>query len=179
MLAPGQCQTVTVPAYAGVPTGPWYLAAVVDSRDLVQEFIEDNNTHVGSRIGFGERPDFVVTSITAPASAQPGQSFSASVRVCNQGTMEGFTNVELYLSEDTVITPASPSGPGPDFLAGSASVGNLAAGQCQTVTVSAYVPSTLSGAPYVGAVVDSFGSPNNELIEDNNSRTGARINLQP
>ncbi|WP_163997774.1 CARDB domain-containing protein [Pyxidicoccus caerfyrddinensis] len=179
MLAPGQCQTVTVPAYTNVEEGVWYLGAVVDPRNTRMEFLEDNNTRTGARIGIGDRPDFVVTSVTGPASTQRGQSFTASARVCNQGTVPGNTDVELYLSEDTVITPLGPSTPTPDLRVGLEYIGNLAPGQCQTVTVNAYAGYSLYGSLYLAALVDSHGTTDNELIEDNNTRVGGRVNVLP
>jgi subtilase family serine protease len=179
MLAPGQCQTVTLSAPASVMEGVWYLGAVVDPRNMRLEFLEDNNTRTGGRIGIGDRADFVVTSVTGPASTQRGQYFTASARVCNQGTMDGSTDVELYLSEDTVITPYGPSTPTPDLSVGSAYVGNLAAGQCLTVTVNAYAGFSLYGSLYLAAIADSHNPSENELIEDNNTRVGGRVNVLP
>ncbi|WP_164017782.1 CARDB domain-containing protein [Pyxidicoccus trucidator] len=176
-LAPGMCQTLTIPVTSGISEGVWYLAAVVDPRNLVTEFLDDNNTRVGNRIGIGDRPDFVVTSVTGPASTQSGQPFNASARVCNQGTMSGSTDVALYLSEDSVITPSSPSGPGPDFLAGSMPTGNLEPGQCLTLTVNASSGGNLRGSLYLGAIADPYGWIGNELIEDNNTRVGSRITV--
>ncbi|MFP2903486.1 CARDB domain-containing protein [Pyxidicoccus sp. 3LFB2] len=176
-LAPGGCQTVTLPVSYSPQEGIWYLGAVVDVGNTVPEFFEDNNSRASSRVAIGNRPDYVVTSITGPASVQRGQPFSASVRVCNQGTMAGGTDVAVYLSEDSVITPATPTHPGPDFLAGSGPTGPLAPGSCLTMTVNAVSSTSLTGAFNLGASVDAYGNAGNELLEDNNTRVGGRITV--
>ncbi|WP_164014115.1 CARDB domain-containing protein [Pyxidicoccus trucidator] len=181
MLTPGQCQTVTVSVFAGSSEGAWYLGAVVDPLGMAMEFIEDNNTRAGSRIGVGAESDFVVTSVTAPSSVQVGQSFTASATVCNQGTWDGSTDMAVYLSEDTVITPYaySPYPPSPDYFVGSVYVDYLAPGQCQTVSIYAYASGVPAGSYNVGAVVDVNGGTSNELIEDNNTRVGGLTNVLP
>ena len=108
-LMVGQCATVAVngPAYPPPPggDGPYYLGAVIDPQNAQPELIEDNNSSSGYRMGVGNAPDFVVKSVTGPASAQPWQSVTAQVEVCNEGTADGSTDVEVYLSTDDVITP--------------------------------------------------------------------------
>jgi subtilase family serine protease len=176
-LNPGQCQTLSRSVYASVMTeGPWYLGAAVDPGGYHPELIKDNNTLAGTRLGVGNKADFVVTSVTGPASVKPGQPFTATVTVCNQGTMPDSTDVELYLSSDAVITPAVPPGQMTDQPVGAMYSGYLNPGQCQTTTLptSAYVPS--EGAWYLGAVADP-GNTRFELLEDNNTRVGTRMGV--
>src|SRR3954454_7903752 len=81
-LNPGQCQALTVQGNPWVPTeGAYYLGAVVDPPGSLPELIKDNNTKAGSRIGIGSKPDFVVSSVTGPASAQLGNQITATVTV--------------------------------------------------------------------------------------------------
>ncbi|MBZ4422977.1 CARDB domain-containing protein [Myxococcus sp. RHSTA-1-4] len=174
-LEPGQCQTVTIPGFMGVPMeGTYYLGAAVDTRQFETEQREDNNTWVGNRIGVGYRPDFVVTSVTGPGGVEPHQQFNASVTVCNQGTEPGYTEVELFLSADEVITPAYSYSAGSDRPLGHAMLDMLAPGQCQTVLIP--VQTGEEGAWYLGAAVDPRGMAT-ELIKDNNTRVGYRIGL--
>ncbi len=159
-LNPGQCQSLTVQGPASVPSeGPYYLGAIVDPQNSQPELIEDNNTRAGNRMGVGYKPDFIVSSVTGPASATPGQQITATVSVCNQGTQGGSAPLEVYLSADTTITPHGPSGPSPDSFVGYTSSPFLNPGQCQTLTVQgpASVPS--EGPYYLGAVVDSAELP--------------------
>jgi sulfur relay (sulfurtransferase) complex TusBCD TusD component (DsrE family) len=182
-LMAGQCTTVTVNGNAYPPPpgneGPYYLGAYVDPWNYQMELIEDNNANSGYRMGVGYRPDFIVTSVTGPASAYPGQQVTAQVQVCNQGTQDGSADLEIYLSADAVITP--PNGPPPpqDYPIGWASVPWLMAGQCTTVTVSGYAyppPPGNEGPYYLGAYVDPWNNQM-ELIEDNNANSGYRIGV--
>jgi sulfur relay (sulfurtransferase) complex TusBCD TusD component (DsrE family) len=177
-LDAGQCVTQQVPVNANVPEeGAWYLGAVVDPRDYAPELLEDNNARAGTRMGVGYAPDFVVTAVTGPASAQLGGGFSAEVTVCNQGTTSGNADVDLFLSKDEAITPGSPSQPyNADPFLGSTSVGWLQPGQCATkqVTVNANVPA--DGVWFLGAVVDPRQNTV-ELLEDNNARAGTRMGV--
>jgi hypothetical protein len=172
-LEPGQCISRQVQAYSWVPQGVFYLGAYVDPYRNWLELQEDNNAFTGSRTGVGNEPDFVVTEVKGPASVRPGESFMASVKVCNQGTRGGSTDVELYFSEDAVITPGGPMGG--DYPLGMAYVGWLEAGQCATRQVQAHswVP---QGAFYLGAYVDPYQN-RLELQEDNNAFTGSRTGV--
>jgi subtilase family serine protease len=170
-LNPGQCQTLTRTVSAYMPNeGTWYVGAVVDPGNHRPELIEDNNTLAGTRMGVGYRSDFVVTSVTGPASARPGQPFTATVTVCNQGTQGDSTEVELYLSSDAIITPMTPWGPVTDQPVGMMPVGYLNPGQCQTSTVSTYAHVPNEGPWYVGAVADPANT-RPEFFEDNNTRS--------
>jgi hypothetical protein len=173
-LAPGQCQTLTVQGHPHVSEGTYYLGASVDEYVGNNELIEDNNTLAGNRVGVGYRPDFVVTSVTGPTGLQRGQQFTANVTVCNQGTQPGGTEVNLYLSEDAIITPGWG---GPDFdVSLDISTDYLVPGQCQTLTVQGH-PYVSEGTYYLGAWVDEYGGNNNELFEDNNTLAGHRIGV--
>ncbi|WP_276203696.1 CARDB domain-containing protein, partial [Hyalangium minutum] len=156
--------------------GAYYLGAYVDPPNGTAELLENNNAKTGARIGIGYKPDFVVSSVTGPVSATPGQQLTATVVVCNQGTQAGGAPVEVYLSADTTITPNGPTGPSPDFFVGYAGTQYLSPGQCQTLTVQgpASVPS--EGTYYLGAYVDP---PNGtvELLEDNNAKTSAQLGI--
>ncbi|WP_164021941.1 CARDB domain-containing protein, partial [Pyxidicoccus trucidator] len=114
-LYPGQCATVPVQGNAWLPPpgieGPYHLGAVVDPSNNRPELLEDNNSSSGYRIGVGDAPDFVVTSVTGPTSVQDGQPLTAQVTVCNHGTRPGDTLVELYLSADATIRTNTAPGP--------------------------------------------------------------------
>jgi subtilase family serine protease len=182
-LYPGQCTTVSVSGYANVPypggDGAYYLGAVVDPFNSRPELNEANNARSGYRMGVGNRSDMVVTTVTGPASAMPGQSITVQATVCNQGTQGDSTNVEVYLSADANIRPPTPPGPPEDSPVGMAPVPYLYPGQCTTVAVSgsANVPYPGGeGAYYLGAAVDPFNS-RPELIEDNNTKAGDRMGV--
>ncbi|NMO13367.1 hypothetical protein HPC49_08480 [Pyxidicoccus fallax] len=177
-LSPGQCATRTVSATApSVVEGAYYLGAVVDPRNDAVELIEDNNVFTGNRIGVGSREDFVVTAVTGPSSVKPGSTFSASVTVCNRGQQAATVDVDVYLSADRVIRPASPPRFVEDFLLGTVAGVSLNAGQCAShalgVTALSWLP---EGGYFLGAVADPR-LQRAELIEDNNIVTGSRIGV--
>jgi hypothetical protein len=175
-LDPGQCQTLSVAGSVSVPTdGAYYLGAFVNPMNR-PELIEDNNTRVGNRIGVGARADFAVTSVTGPASVLRGQSFTTSVKVCNQGTRRDYTDVALYVSSDAILDVPETPGPYTDQLVASASVGYVEPGQCRTMSMSGTAPVPADGAYSLAAVVDPNDS-RPELIEDNNIGLGNRIGV--
>ncbi|MFY0575438.1 CARDB domain-containing protein [Cystobacter fuscus] len=181
-LFPGRCATVSLsgnispPPVSGPDTRAFHLGALVDPDDTTQELIESNNTHSGYLLGVGTGADFVITSVKGPASVESGQSLTAQVTVCNQGTRVESTRVALLLSEDGFISYPSPSAPSEDSLVSAKQLEMLFPGQCATVSLSgtAQVPPMSrpdTRAFHLGAVVD----PDNtlqELIEGNNTHSG-------
>ncbi|MFP2910182.1 CARDB domain-containing protein [Pyxidicoccus sp. 3LFB2] len=158
-IFPGQC--TTVPAYGNAilpppgTEGAYHLGARVDPDNHRLELREDNNTHVGAVMGVGHRADFVVTNVQAPASLLPGQSFTAQVTVCNQGTQPDSADVALVLSADAIIDPGTGPEPTEDVLLGQRPAGDLFPGQC--VTLPMFVNATppppgTEGAYRLGAV---------------------------
>ncbi|OJT21361.1 hypothetical protein BO221_26420 [Archangium sp. Cb G35] len=196
-LAPGQCETVSVPAsaetppMADAPNGAYYLAAAVDVMNVEQELREDNNLRVGGLMGVGDGADLVVTDVSGPASASNGQNFTASVTVCNQGTMPAglassfeLTQVLLYFSSEATFTMPEQSMPGP---AGPMPIGGvyldqpLYPGQCVTKSVDAQAwlpmwPQTNTRAYHLVAAVDT-NRVEPELREDNNVRVGGLMGV--
>ncbi len=181
-LNPGQCVTEPVPAWASLPPEalsqqPLYLGAAVDAYPMQSELREDNNTFVSGLMGVGHLPDLVVTSVSGPTSVSPGSTFTATVRVCNQGTTStsGATNVELYLSSSDSLEFPYQSGPGSppedQMPIGSVTVQHLAPGECITrnTLVSASTPPSAGpiGFFYLGAIADPWKGVE-ELREDNN-----------
>ncbi|MFL5359196.1 CARDB domain-containing protein [Archangium sp.] len=196
-LAPGQCVTKDVDAHAWLPPlaqgeGTFYLAAVVDPNGMEQELREDNNVHVGGLLGVGYRPDLVVKEVSGPASVMEGQQFTASVKVCNQGTSPVYANssrpnVELFLSLDAEVTPPSPGMPYPGAPMEQVSIGYveldqlLNPSQCVTksVTANAWPPPSpmgTEGAYYLAAIVDT-NQVEQELREDNNVHVGGLLGV--
>ncbi|MCP3138363.1 CARDB domain-containing protein [Pyxidicoccus xibeiensis] len=183
MLMPGQCRTLPVQGRVSTPSpgspGAYYVGAVVDPRASRPELREDNNIHAAFRIGVGDAPDFIVTSVTGPESVQPFQPFPVQVTVCNQGTQAGGAQVGLFMSADAVIRPNTGPGPMEDSPAGQASVNLLVPGQCSTLPVQAYAqlpPQGVEGPYHLGAVVDPNGNVS-ELLEDNNTSSGHRLGV--
>ncbi|MCY1077477.1 CARDB domain-containing protein [Archangium lansingense] len=195
-LNPGQCVTKSVPAYASLPPqaqgdGAYYLVAVVDSDHFEQELREDNNVYVSGLMGVGYRPDLVVTQVNAPANLGPGQNFTASVKVCNQGTEPSSsspydTRLELFLSMDAEVTLPDPSMPSPFPLVDQQSIGyvelsqRLYPGQCVAQSVPAYASlppqAQGDGTYYLAAAIDTTHAEQ-ELREDNNVHVSGPVGV--
>ncbi|WP_437630570.1 CARDB domain-containing protein [Sorangium sp. So ce854] len=174
-LDAGQCAVVSFPAYPDFPAypavtnGAYHLGAIVDPYGSVPELIEGNNTAAGAVIGVGDRPDLLVSAVSAPPSALPGSGFEATVTVCNQGTMPSYSAaLELRLSPDDTITWT-------DAPAGGAQAPYLDPGQCAAVTLPASVD-VPEGAYHLGAIVDPYDWQA-ELIETNNAAPGALLGV--
>jgi subtilase family serine protease len=178
-LEAGQCQTQQVIVHTGIPLeGPWYVGVVADAERTRQELVETNNTRASGLIGYGHAPDLIIQAISGPPSVLPGQPFTASVTVCNQGTLPGHAEVTMVLSEDTDIRFSPNAHPeSQDVMAGMVHLpGSLEPGQCKTVPahLGAHVPH--EGAWYLGAVADP-GQYEQELIETNNTRAGELLGI--
>lgn len=169
MLQPGQCTTVTGPAYVPGPDGVYYVGAILDRNSQVQELIETNNAAAGNRIGVGNKPDIVVTQVSTAVSAPVGGQVQVTVTSCNQGTQSGSAPLDLFFSSDATITAA-------DFWVGSLPPGpSLSPGMCTTQIATAWAPGP-EGVYFVGAIADR----NNglmELIEDNNAAAGNKVGV--
>jgi subtilisin family serine protease/subtilase family serine protease len=110
--------------------------------------------------------DLTLTTVSAPASANRGDTVALSATVSNpSSTAAPASTVNFYLSVDGIITTA-------DTLVGSVTVPALAAGTQQVLAADASIPATLAvGNYFVGAVVDPANAIG-EGDETNNARAG-------
>ncbi len=189
-LAPSDCVSVITyndafPPYAARENQPLYLGAIVDVYATEPELREDNNTFVSGLMGVGALPDLIVTSVSSPAALRTNEPFSATVRVCNQGTTStnGPVDVELYLSSHDTLAFPSLEGPTHGQQAiGQISLQNLEPGQCvsRTTQVIASLPPGAGdiGLFYLGAIVDPWKS-RPELREDNNTLADRLVLVMP
>jgi subtilase family serine protease len=149
--------TVTVPA--GTATGTYYLFAVADASNSVDEVNEANNTAwVVVRVG----PDLVIASETVTGTPTPGTSVTVSDTTKNQGgSASAGSTTRFYLSSDTAVD-------GSDTLLGDRAIGALAAGGSSSGTTPVTIPpGTATGTYYVLAVADGLAA-NVETNETNN-----------
>jgi subtilase family serine protease len=159
---------LTIPA--DLPPGKYFFVAVADSGAKVAELDETNNVKLSS--GTIEvtpfLPDFVVTAVSVPATANPGKPITIATTVQNQGPVNaGPTTVGLFLSTDTGIDPAT------DRSLGTQSVPALLAGAFITVTTSVTIPADVPlGQYFIGALADP-GTTVAEVAENNNLRLSA------
>ncbi|NBD14005.1 CARDB domain-containing protein [Corallococcus silvisoli] len=158
------------------PDAALFLGAAVRRGSFSAELREDNNTFVRGRIGVGYAPDLIITEVTAPFSVRGGDSFSTTVKVCNQGTADTGPNggrLELFLSTQPVLEfPGAGPMSSNQVILGGLDVGSLPAQHCTTrqLITTAQTPASApgSGLFYIGALVDSRRGVM-ELREDNNA----------
>ena len=114
-------------------------------------------------------PDLIVSAVSAPSTAQSGQSFVLSASIKNQGRASASTvQAAFYLTKSTSsITGAT--------LLGTQNVGSLSAGARLALTTTLSIPSsTSSGTFYVVAVADPSNAIK-ESNETNNTRASGAI----
>jgi len=175
-LAAGGQQTLTVNRTipANLVPGTYYIGAIVDKWNNVAESNENNNSLAGNQITILQS-DLVMTSISGPTAAAPGQQIGVVATVKNQGNgSSGGFYVSVYLSADPVITPWDDAFETGDLEVGTAYVAGLAAGGQQTFTINCTIPTTLAGIFYLGAIADSRNNVM-ESDENNNSLPGSKI----
>jgi subtilase family serine protease/subtilisin-like proprotein convertase family protein len=173
-LAPGVTSrastTLTVPS--SVSAGTYFVLAVADALDAVQEQDEGNNARAAANPIVIRQPDLVVTEVKGPVSGRgaAGQPLAVSVKVKNQALAPAGASafrVGIYLSLD----PTPGSG---DFI-GFLPVASLAAG-VTTASLTAMIPvptALLDNTYFLSAVADWDGRVA-EGDEDNNGLTAAQ-----
>ena len=173
-LASGASDTattsLTVPA--GTGTGTYYVIANADAASTVPETAETNNYRASAAVRIG--PDFIVSTVTAPATAAAGSPFTVSDTTRNQGAgnANGSTT-RFYLSVNSTLD-------GADVVLGSRTVPALAAGASDTAAASLTLPAgTAAGSYYVIAQADDANAIV-ETTESNNSRAStATVSVGP
>jgi subtilase family serine protease len=139
-----QSTTITIPADAAV--GNWYILAMADGESVVTETSETNNIYARYvQIG----PDLTVTSLSVPATVNPGQSISITETTKNQGGAQaGISTTQFFLSTNSTVDDS-------DILLGSRSVPILAAGASNTRSTTVTIPAdTTVGNWYILALAD-------------------------
>lgn len=114
-------------------------------------------------------PDLIVSAVSAPSTAQPGQSFVLSASIKNQGRASASNaQAAFYLTNSaSSITGAT--------LLGTQNVGSLSAEVSLALTTTLSIPSSTSpGTFYVVAVADPSNATR-ESNETNNTRASAAI----
>lgn len=159
--------SLTVPA--STTTGPYHVIACADAVNAIVESNEANNCVASTAAVNVTRADLVVVSATAASqSATPGGTFKISDTVQNQGGLtSASTTARFYLSADAIKSAD-------DCLAGSRSVGPLAAGALSfKADTTLTVPQTTPLGSYVIVACADDPPKNTELSEINNCTTVA------
>jgi subtilase family serine protease len=175
-LAAGATSTASTPVTipANTPIGSYFVVVRADDGLAHTESDEANNVRATAPIRVG--PDLLVTAVTAPAKALPGQGVSLSGTVQNVGTAllpAQTSTLAYYLSADAILD-------GGDVLLGTRLVPGLAAGAASAGATSVTIPAgTAVGSYFVIARADETGAIA-EANEGNNTRvTAAPIVVGP
>ena len=150
--------TITLPM--GLASTTWYLFAKADASNAVVETVETNNIVMrGIKIG----PDLIVSTLSAPAAAGPGDSIAASDSTSNTGGGTAEASVTQYfLSANTVLDAA-------DVLLGVRSVPALPAATGNSGSLILVIPEgTAGGTWYLIAKADAEARVG-ETVESNNT----------
>ncbi|HEX29157.1 TPA: hypothetical protein ENG04_03660, partial [Candidatus Poribacteria bacterium] len=182
VLIPGdsytQSQTVTLPI--GI-SGPYYIFVQTDSTNSVYEHAwEENNIgrcSVPINVTLTPPPDLEVTSITAPATANSGQSIDISWTVTNAGPGDTASSMwydKVYLFAGDSLNPDAAINLG--FFR---HIGVLGVGQSYTQSRSVTLPNGISGPYYLFVWTDSDNQVFEHTWEDNNiGRTASPIQVE-
>ena len=172
-LPAGGLSSVTTPLLIpwDFEPGTYFLSAVADDNNAVIEVSETNNGFTASSpvtiLMF--RPDLIVSSLTAPATARTGQPLAVTGTVKNIGqAMAPSFRVTFYLS-------ATDSTPGAGQAVGALIVNGLAANASATTTTTVGIPLALPpGAYFLSAVADDNGAVI-EVSDANNGLTASSV----
>ncbi|HDQ46328.1 MAG TPA: T9SS type A sorting domain-containing protein, partial [bacterium] len=156
-----------------VPEGTYYVGAIIDPDNTVDESNEENNNIWGQWITVRNNlPDLICTAVTFPTTdLSAGSQVAVSVTVKNQGaTAAGAHQTRLYLSGNAVLGDADDVPLDNGTIAFDALASGASETQIQTVTVPANLP---AGTYYVGAVADVLDVVT-ESNEGNNTKVAAQ-----
>jgi subtilisin family serine protease/uncharacterized membrane protein len=129
---------VTVPA--DVTAGSYYLIAIADADDAVEESIEANNSRVRA-LSIG--PDLGISSMTVPSSGTAGGTISVSTTVENDGGGSAASStVTFFLSTNSTLDASDVA------LSGSRTVQALAAGATSSGSTILTIPSGTAVGSY-------------------------------
>lgn len=149
------------------PVGNYFLILKTDDGSLISELDETNNqfSQAISVIAAppAPKPDLIVSSLTAPASATAGLPMSITFSIKNNGTASATQNVltNFYLSSDNTLSIN-------DLMLGIASTAMPAVGNSNSTSVDLTIPAAQSVGNYF--LIAKTDDPNAiaELDEANN-----------
>jgi subtilase family serine protease len=141
--------TVNVTLPTTLTDGTYFIIAQADAGATVTETVETNNTRVRS---FVVGTDLLISAVTAPAAASPGQSITVGDTTRNNaGGGAPATVTRFFLSTDNVLDAA-------DVALGDRAVPALAGNTNDTGAISVTIPSgTAAGNYFVIARADAGG----------------------
>jgi subtilase family serine protease len=155
--------TITGTVPSGTAPGTYYICAIADAKGVVPETIETNNTrYLTVRV---TKPDLVISALTGPSTACPGQIIHLSETTKNQGAVTaGRSTTGYYLSTDASCSTT-------DIYLTQRSVPSLSAGAVSgpVTTTGTMPPCTPPRTYYICAIADALKVVP-ETVETNNTR---------
>ncbi len=165
-LAANGSSTESATVTAPTSTGTYWIGACVDF--VIGELNSGNNCSTGVQVTVSNftYPDLIVQfPAVSHSTLTPGQSFTASVTVRNQGTgLSSSTTLKYYRSDDSIISTG-------DTQISTDTVPSLAANGSSTESATVTAP-TSTGTYWIGACVDVVSG---ERDIGNNCSQGVRI----
>ncbi|MEJ7862508.1 MAG: CARDB domain-containing protein [Pyrinomonadaceae bacterium] len=128
-------------------TGQWYLFVVTDNNNQIAESSENNNTSSGRSLNLQLTPpaDLIVSSVTAPTTAKPGETATFQWTIQNNGA-----NAALGLWTDSVYLSTDAAWSINDVLVGQDTrLGPVNAGQSYNASLTVNLPAVNLGQYYV------------------------------
>ena len=164
-LAAGGTSPENIELNAPTSDGTWWIGACVDA--VPNESDTGNQCSSGVQITVTS-PDLVTQNPSADkTSLTPGESFTFSATVRNQGTgTSGASTLRYYRSTDATISTS-------DTEIGTDAVGTLAAGGTSPESISLNAPAS-DGTWWIGACVDAVANESNTA---NQCSTGVKITV--
>ncbi|MBL9039808.1 MAG: putative Ig domain-containing protein, partial [Archangium sp.] len=170
-------------ANVAYPTGQYFVFFVVDSLGSVFEVNKGNNSLVvGPVRSTAPGPDFVVSTIQAPAVVGAGDAVPLFRTLRNLGNLDGpaaGTSYRFYASANDIITTDDVQLPivAADGTTSSSGTVTLARGAAQSMTEVVRVPASLApGSYYIGCLIDPEDA-SVEWEEANNALASSVVQL--
>ncbi len=166
-------RTATVPLTAASEEGTYYILVFVDySSNLVES--NENNIFVSEPITLSLPPviDLKPTAITGPSDAQPGQTYTFTWTVTNQGQLPtvGTWTDQLYLSSFGSLECGT-------LIGSVVRNGILQPGESYTATLTVALPAAPDSTYQLLVVTDTNNQNNEGPFEDNNKFAGPTIRV--
>jgi uncharacterized repeat protein (TIGR01451 family) len=175
VLAPGQTNSAVTSFNLPLTLAPgvYYLGAIADHVNQLQESDELNNLLIAHLIEIAIGPELLMGEVTSTSAASPGGTINITNTVRNIGCGDATVfNTGLYLSSDPLITTA-------DLRIGTRNVPGLVGGTINTGVTAVVLGTSLSnGVYYLGAIAD-YANAILEATETNNWLSTMTIEIRP
>ncbi|MCB9757972.1 MAG: fibronectin type III domain-containing protein [Candidatus Omnitrophica bacterium] len=152
--------------------GSYYLGAIADYDNAIDETDESNNTLVGNSVDIRPGADLYMPTLNGPATGIMGKTVTLNDVVDNTGSaFIGSFEIGYYLSTDIALSTS-------DIFVGSRFVNGLAKNTTDKGTVDIVIPENLTpGVYYWGAIAD-YKEAQPEKYETNNFILGNTVTIQ-